>query len=198
MRCRSQKQRPRRTLSRFKPLPSGQLYQLATVLDRSQALDRIRHRGDTLGGPVLDIDIFSPADNIVGVRITHISSDANVPCIPLFPDGRPPQPNISTATTEKGVKLTSGNLTAEVTSNPYTLTFSAEGKTLTYAGAKYQGIFDVPTKWTALAASNQSCLNTDFDSNPNPPVPQPKVRYVNSELNISPGELFYGFGCDLP
>jgi len=38
-------------------------------------------------------------------------------------------------------------------------------------------------------------MTTDFDSNPLGTQPPPTVRFMNSELNISPGELFYGLGC---
>ena len=117
--------------------------QTPTVNDDSLSLQistkQIRHRGDTLGGPVLNVDIFSPADNIVGVRITHFKQKRS-PETPLFPNGAPPKPAVSTATTDAGISLTSGKLTATVKSNPYTLTFTAGEKTLTFAGPKYQGV----------------------------------------------------------
>ena len=31
----------------------------------------IRHRGDTLGGPLLSVRLYSPSDDVVGVRISH-------------------------------------------------------------------------------------------------------------------------------
>lgn len=154
----------------------------------------IRHRGDTLGGPVLDVTVHSPADNIVGVKIEHFRQRPSAADYALFPDGPPPKPSVQTSKTDDGLSLRSGTLTANVTKNPYTISFSAGNKNLTFAGAKYQGLFDVPYKWTALSAANQSCLTTDFSSNPHPPTPPNQVRYINSELIISPGELFYGFG----
>jgi hypothetical protein len=57
-----------------------------------------------------------------------------------------------------------------------------------------QGIYDIPYKWTLHTAANSSCLATDFSSNPHPTPPPETVRYVHSELNISPGELIYGMG----
>lgn len=31
----------------------------------------IRHRGDTLGGPVLSVKVSSPSEGIIGVKIDH-------------------------------------------------------------------------------------------------------------------------------
>ncbi|KZV88859.1 hypothetical protein EXIGLDRAFT_722172 [Exidia glandulosa HHB12029] len=154
----------------------------------------IRHRGDTLKGPVLNITVHSPADNIIGVKIDHFVHRPNVADYSLFPDGAPPKPSVQAAKTDSGSSLVSGKLVAEVTNNPYTLSFSAANKKLTFAGEKYQGLFDVPYKWTTQRASVTSCVATDFSSVPNPPSPPDKIRFINSELNISPGELFYGLG----
>ncbi|KAJ6547326.1 alpha-glucosidase [Mycena capillaripes] len=140
----------------------------------------IRHRGDTLGGPVLSVKVHSPTEGVIGVKLDHFAHTAPFPVIPLFPDDQP-IPNSSLKTTESGCTLTSGGLTAEITTNPYTITFKSPTRTLTFAGEKYQAVFDVPSRWTTLSASNSSPL---------PGI----VRYINSELNISPGELVYGFG----
>lgn len=44
------------------------------------------------------------------------------------------------------------------------------------------------------SASYGSCLANDPASNPRPEVLPPVVRYLHSELKISPGELIYGLG----
>lgn len=31
----------------------------------------IRHRGDTLGGPLLSVKVHSPTENVIGVKIDH-------------------------------------------------------------------------------------------------------------------------------
>ncbi|KAJ7109151.1 alpha-glucosidase [Mycena epipterygia] len=153
----------------------------------------IRHRGDTLGGPVLSVKVHSPTEGVIGVKLDHFAHSSPFPVIPLFPDDQPIL-NSTLKTTESGCSLTSGGLTAEITTNPYTITFKSPTRTLTFAGQKYQAIFDVPSRWTTTSASNSSCLALDPSSNPTPtPLPE-IVRYINSELNISPGELVYGFG----
>ena len=90
--------------------------------------------------------------------------------------------------------VASGDLIAEVTQNPYTITFRSPTRVLTSAGPKHQALYDVPYKWTIANASNSSCLANDPSSNPKPASPPENVRYVNSELNLSPGELIYGLG----
>lgn len=92
------------------------------------------------------------------------------------------------------MQINTGGLSADVTHNPYTITFKSRERTLTCAGAKHQALFEVPFQWTLGSARNTSCLTMDPGSNPSPAVPPPVVRYINSELTISPGELFYGFG----
>ncbi|KAG5732816.1 Alpha-xylosidase [Termitomyces sp. T112] len=153
----------------------------------------IRHRGDTLGGPVLSVRVYSPTQGVVGVKIDHFSHVEPFPNIPLFPNAKP-IPDVSIKRDESKLSLSTGGLTAEITDNPYTITFKSPKRTLTFAGEKHQGLFDVPSKWTLGSASNTSCLTNDPASNPNPAPLPPVVRYINSELNISPGELIYGFG----
>ncbi|EJD05670.1 alpha-glucosidase [Fomitiporia mediterranea MF3/22] len=153
----------------------------------------IRHRGDTLGGPLLNIRVHAPSEGIIGVKIDHFKSSNPTPTIPLFPDVAPTS-KTSISKTEQILRLESGDLSVEITSNPYTLTFKSPNKTLACAGPKHQGIFDVPYQWTLNSASSMSCMANDFSSNPNPGSPPSFVRYVNSEFTISPGELFYGLG----
>ncbi|KAL0947165.1 hypothetical protein HGRIS_013292 [Hohenbuehelia grisea] len=153
----------------------------------------IRHRGDTLGGPVLSIKVHSPTEDVIGVRIEHFAQYDPYPSIPLFPDD-PPIPKATLSKSESGHVLSSGGLTAEVTENPYTITFKSPKRTLTFAGYKHQAVYDVPGRWTVHTAANSSCLTLDPGSNPNPEPLPPNVRYIHSELNMAPGELVYGLG----
>ena len=130
---------------------------------------------------------------MIGVKIEHFKHIDPTPNIALFPDD-PPVPSASLSKMDNTWTVATGGLTAEVTQNPYTITFKSPTRTLTAAGYKHQGLFDVPYKWTLRSASNNSCLTTDVSSNPNPGPPPEFVRYVHSELNISPGELVYGLG----
>ncbi|KDQ09522.1 glycoside hydrolase family 31 protein [Botryobasidium botryosum FD-172 SS1] len=154
----------------------------------------IRHRGDTLGGPLLLVKVHSPTEGVIGVSIDHFKHTEPAPNIVLFPNAQP-APNASLFTSDnKTLQLSTGGLTAEITSEPYTITFRSPARTLTAAGYKHQALIDVPHQWTLNSAANTSTMATDVSSNPNPPAPPATVRYVNSELNISPGELIYGLG----
>lgn len=127
------------------------------------------------------------------MKIDHFTHAVQFPNIPLFPDV-PPKPNSNLNKTDSASLLTTGGLTAEITENPYTITFKAGARILTAAGPKHQALFDVPSRWTIGSAANSSCLALDSSSNPNPAPLPATVRYIHSELNISPGELFFGFG----
>lgn len=144
-------------------------------------------------GPVLSIRVHSPTEGVIGVKIEHFKTIEPTPNIALFPDD-PPVPSISLSRTENTFTVSSGGITAEVAQNPYTITFKSASRTLTSAGYKHQAIYDVPYKWTLRSASNNSCLTTDLSSNPQQGSPPEFVRYIHSELNLSPGELVYGLG----
>ncbi|KAH7915998.1 glycoside hydrolase family 31 protein [Hygrophoropsis aurantiaca] len=161
--------------------------------DLQVATRPIRHRGDTLGGPLLSVKVHSPTEGVIGVRIDHFRHVEQFPTIPLFPDA-PPIPNVTLSRDDTLSSISTGGLVAEITENPYTITFKDSKRVLTSAGFKHQGIFDVPSRWTLGTAANSSCLALDPSSNPNPAALPENVRYMHSELNMSPGELIYGLG----
>jgi len=141
----------------------------------------------------LSVRIHSPTKDVIGVNIEHFASLRRHPEIELFPDD-PPIHDVHLSKEGSNLVISSGDLKAEITENPYSITFKSPDRVLTSAGPKYQAIFDVPSHWTNLSASNSSCLTHDVSSNPRPEPLPTIVRYINSELNISPGELIYGFG----
>ena len=142
---------------------------------------------------MLSVRVHSPTEGVIGVRIDHFKHVRPTPDIPLFPDD-PAVPSVSLLKEKDVWTVSSGDLSAEITANPYTITFKDRKRILTSAGYKHQAIYDVPHKWTLCSASNSSCLETDFSSNPHPATKPELVRYTHSELNLSPGELVYGLG----
>lgn len=123
----------------------------------------------------------------------HFITSAPDPQIPLFQDG-PPVVDARLEQTDSTDTLITGGLTASITRNPYTITFKSKTRTLTTSGYKYQSVIDMPYRWVQNSASNSSCLTTDLGSNPAPVVPPRSVRYLHSELDLTPGTLVYGFG----
>lgn len=130
---------------------------------------------------------------MIGVRIEHFKSESPYPNIPLFPDAEPIK-DANLGQNGDTLTLSSGGLTAEITSNPYTIVFKSKDRALTWAGEKHQALFDIPSRWTMNSASNSSCLALDPASNPVPAKKADTIRYLHSELNLAPGELVYGFG----
>src|SRR5476651_1923637 len=85
----------------------------------------IRHRGDTLQGPLLTIRIDSPMTDVIRVRIEHFTGAPDTgPHIPLFPEKKP---RISIKLTEKEAIFHSGGLSAHVDRGkaPWGVTFKS-------------------------------------------------------------------------
>ncbi|KAG6853200.1 hypothetical protein C0991_006149 [Blastosporella zonata] len=184
--------RQRRTEDMTFKSQHGRLGIAETPLEVCPRHDRhILLRTNVMAGPVLSVRVHSPTQGVIGVKIDHFTHVEPFPNIPLFPDAQP-IPDVSIKRDE--LSLSTGGLTAVITENPYTITFKSPTRTLTFAGEKHQALYDVPSKWTLNSASNTSCLTNDPGSNPTPAPLPPVVRYINSELNLSPGELVYGFG----
>ncbi len=93
-------------------------------------------RGDTLNAPLVTVDCFSPAEGVVGVRVTHHAGK------------RHPGPDFALTGEASGAgevrrdgavtELTSGPLTLRLDADgPFALTFlDAHGRELTRAGEK--------------------------------------------------------------
>ena len=103
----------------------------------------IRHRGDTLQGPLLTVRIDSPMSDVIHVRIEHFSGAADAgPHIPLFPEKKP---KVSIKVTEKEAILRSGGLSAHVSrGRAWGVSFQSDGRTLTSSGARAMGYIEWP------------------------------------------------------
>jgi len=124
----------------------------------------IRHRGDTLQGPLLTITLSSPLPDIVRVRIEHFVGRAERgPEIPLVSS---PKATVKICDEEKSATLTSGGLTARVQKPGWEISFGAGERVLTKSGAR--GIGYVQT------ADGRN--------------------YVHEQLSLGVGECVYGLG----
>ena len=97
----------------------------------------IRHRGDTLGGPVLTVRLSAPAADVVQVRIEHFSgpTDRN-PRIPLQPQ-KTPRPTIERRKDE--VVFHTGELAAHVRTDAWEIAFTGAGRPLTRTATRGMG-----------------------------------------------------------
>jgi alpha-D-xyloside xylohydrolase len=125
----------------------------------------IRHRGDTLQGPLLTIRIDSPMTDVIRVRIEHFKGAAEKgPHIPLFPEKKA---KVAVKITEKEAILQSGGLSAHVVrGGPWGLSFQAKGRTLTSSPSRGMGYIEWPGHG----------------------------NYVHEQLTLGVGECVYGLG----
>jgi alpha-D-xyloside xylohydrolase len=125
----------------------------------------IRHRGDTLQGPLLTIRIDSPMTDVIRVRIEHFTGAADAgPHIPLFPEKKP---KISIKVTEKEAVFKSGGLSAHVPrGQAWGVAFQSGGRTLTSSVSRSMGYIE----WPAHG------------------------NFVHEQLTLGVGECVYGLG----
>ncbi|RMI35909.1 alpha-xylosidase [Streptomyces triticirhizae] len=102
------------------------------------ATGRERGRGQTLNSPLLTVEVFSPAEGVIGVRSTHhAGSRDRGPHFALRPD----EGHAAKArATGSALELASGPLALRVdTEEPWRLDFLGEGRLLTSAGKRGTG-----------------------------------------------------------
>ncbi|HWL17083.1 MAG TPA: alpha-xylosidase [Opitutus sp.] len=124
----------------------------------------IRHRGDTLQGPLLTITLSSPLPDVIRVRIEHyVGGKAKGPQIPLEVGG---DADVTIDDGADAATLRSGGLTARVAKPGWDLSFEHEGHVLTRSG--WRGIGYVQ----------------DADGG----------NHVHEQLALGVGECVYGLG----
>jgi alpha-D-xyloside xylohydrolase len=124
----------------------------------------IRHRGDTLGGPLLTIRLSSPMEDVIHVRIEHHSGAADHnPRIPLLPQ---PAPKVRIETGKEEAVLRSGELGVHVNKGGWEITFEAGDKVLTRTAGRGMGYVQSAGRGT----------------------------FVHERLHLGVGECVYGLG----
>lgn len=92
----------------------------------------IRHRGDTLGGPVLTWTLSSPMEGVIRVRLEHYAGAPNHrPGIPLIIKDLA---DIRVEESANEVLLHAGALSARITKQAWSLSFESDGRVLTRTG----------------------------------------------------------------
>lgn len=125
----------------------------------------IQHRGDTLQGPLLTVQLSSPLADVIRVRIEHFSGGVSHGPIPTQPEGAPPDVVIDSNDTV--CRLTSGELTAQVRRGPiWQLEFLAGDRVLTRSEKKGIGYID----WSE------------------------RGQFIHERLSLGVGECVYGLG----
>ena len=134
---------------------------------------RIRHRGDTLGGINLTIEITSPAPEILRVRTFHHLGRLNKgPGFDLLLSENQP---LQTQETEESIVISSGSLSLTLTKENWAMAYSRKGEVLTRSG--YKDLAYMKTEWKGYA----------YDKGGDD-------AYMRQQLSLSVGELVYGLG----
>ncbi len=124
----------------------------------------IRHRGDTLGGPLLTVRLSSPMEDVIRVRIEHFAGGADRnPAIPLEPL---PAPQTVITQDQEGAVLRTGRLAARVRKEGWEITFESGDAVLTR------------TAWRGMAYLQHAG----------------KGPFVHERLHLGVGENVFGLG----
>ena len=100
----------------------------------------IRHRGDTLEGPLLTLDITSPMADVIGVKCTNwIGTPDTGPHFPLNDDLSEPVIQIS----EQSATFTSGDLTLVISRTDWKMEFVADQQSITGSPSRGMGLMQV-------------------------------------------------------
>ncbi|MEO3829059.1 alpha-xylosidase [Actinomadura sp. B10D3] len=102
-------------------------------------VQRIRHRGDLLKGPVVTVTCESPMPDVVGVTLTHFAGERRRgPDFELATD-----PAGAVSVDEEAATLTSGALSVRVgREGPWAVDFLVDGRRLTGSAPKAQAVID--------------------------------------------------------
>lgn len=143
------------------------------VLKLYAPCNKINHRGDTLGGPVITYKISAPVENVIRVRAYHfMGGQKRSPNFEIYKDK---DVKVVIANNEKDIVFKSGKLKAVINKDLFQIDFYKEDKKLTSSRNK------------SLAYIN-TYEEKDFLK-----VPETGV-FMREQLQLSVGELVYGLG----
>lgn len=125
----------------------------------------IRHRGDTLDGPVLTVQCSSPMPDVVRVTMSHFAGQP--PRSPHFPLLTERAEGVSIRNSDDDITLTSGRLAVRLPKNGgWRMEFLGEDRLMTATGRRGTGIIDTADG----------------------------THYLHEQLSLGVGETVYGLG----
>lgn len=125
----------------------------------------IRHRGDTLSGPVLTVRLSSPLEDVIRVRVEHFQGSRDLgPHFEVAESGTQPTIRVD----DESARLISGHLSARIprASGAWRIDFEADGKPVTSS---------LPRSTAYMEVQGQGAFTLD-------------------QLSLGVGELVYGLG----
>ncbi|MFA9377589.1 MAG: alpha-xylosidase [Lachnotalea sp.] len=136
--------------------------------------NRINHRGDTLGGINLTIQITSPMPEVIRVQTHHYLGV--VKKSPEFELSICPDSSLEVEENDEIITVKSGSLKLIITKQNWSMSYERDDNKLTKSASR--DLAYMKTDWKGLAYDN----GRDEDT------------YMRQQLSLSVGELIYGLG----
>ena len=134
---------------------------------------RINHRGDTLGGIVLTIEITSPMPEVIRVKTSHhLGVQKKGPDFELNIEENV---DLNVTEDEEKIRIESGNLALIITKEYWSMTYERNGEVITKSSGR--DLAFMKTDWKGFAYDKGGA-----------------DAYMRQELGLSVGELVYGMG----
>ncbi|PNS21162.1 Alpha-xylosidase [Sphaceloma murrayae] len=165
----------------YEAIPSADQRSLSLLCPTRQ----IHSRGDSLNRPTITVDLEAVADGIISIEATHWHGARNPgPHYDLFPSGRPPV-SASITKSPTATTLSSGPLSASVSSDPHTfdIRFHATDNThhLTTLSTRSVAFAYSPPPGSPMVVESLSS-------------PHPIKHYMLTQHTLSVSEGIYGLG----
>ncbi len=133
----------------------------------------IRHRGDTLGGVNLTIEISTPIDEVIRVKVYHYKGGHHKgPEFELNLKNKP----LTYTSDEEEIVIVSGSLTLILNKKNWSMKYTRNNQLITTSSGRDFGY--VKTDWKGFAYDKPSYENS----------------FMKQNLSLSIGELVYGLG----
>ena len=134
---------------------------------------RINHRGDTLGGIVLTIEITSPMPEVIRVKTSHhLGVQKKGPDFELNIEENV---DLNVTEDEEKIRIESGSLVLIITKEYWSMTYERNGEVITKSSGR--DLAFMKTDWNGFAYDKGGA-----------------DAYMRQELGLSVGELVYGMG----
>ena len=134
---------------------------------------RINHRGDTLGGIVLTIEITSPMPEVIRVKTSHhLGVQKKGPDFELNIEENMDR---NVTEDEEKIRIESGSLALIITKEYWSMTYERNGEVITKSSGR--DLAFMKTDWNGFAYDKGGA-----------------DAYMRQELGLSVGELVYGMG----
>lgn len=135
----------------------------------------INHRGDTLGGINLTLEITSPAPEILRVRTYHYKGAVH--SSPSFELNLTEALALTVDDSEEEIRISSGSLTLAITKKNWSMAYCRDGKMITKSSERNLAL--MKTNWKGSAYDSKG---------------DTEETYMRQMLSLSVGELVYGMG----